>query len=329
MPHAHNEAGPAGPCSVGDDVGACVDWRERADLHRARIAGWVEAQVYRRDRAQKHPVYDFLFDYYSYRPAHLLRWSPGADIILVGARPADTDWPRHFSQVSRGAVLASAAFPRERLGYLRWALRYLEHTGAREARYGCHGLHEWAMVYRSPEIRHQACAKLRLPRSTIHSVVESLPIFCTHFDAFRFFSSAARPLNRALPTRSTMTEVDQPGCIHVTMDLYRFAYKLGPFVPSDLLVDSFFHARAAREVDMRASPYDLEAFGFPAIRIETEDGRREYTREQRNLAEAAMPIRARLIALYRSLVNATDGAAPCHEGRVQSSGGKHTRRHSE
>ena len=38
------------------------------------------------------------------------------------------------------------------------------------------------------------------------------------------------------------------------MDLYRFAYKLGPFCPAAVLAGTFDLARAAREVDMRASP---------------------------------------------------------------------------
>ena len=31
----------------------------------------------RRQRGVKHPVHDFLFTYYSFRPAQLRRWSPG------------------------------------------------------------------------------------------------------------------------------------------------------------------------------------------------------------------------------------------------------------
>jgi hypothetical protein len=46
---------------------------------------------------------------------------------------------------------------------------------------------------------------------------------------------------------------------------------------------------------MRASPYDLSAWGRPPIRIETTEGRRLYETEQRQLAAKAAPLRQRLI----------------------------------
>ena len=33
----------------------------------------------------KHPVHDFLFTYYSQRPAQLRRWHPGYGVALAGA----------------------------------------------------------------------------------------------------------------------------------------------------------------------------------------------------------------------------------------------------
>ena len=71
------------------------------------------------------------------------------------------------------------------------------------------------------------------------AVVESQPLRCTHFDAFRFFTPAAVPRNRLELTRPRTIDNDQPGCLHVVMDLYRFAYKLGPFCPSPVLGDAF------------------------------------------------------------------------------------------
>ena len=79
------------------------------------------------------------------------------------------------------------------------------------------------------------------------------------------------------------------------MDLYKWSYKLLPFVPGELLADAFELALAAREIDMRASPYDLRELGFEPICIETADGRAEYEREQRSLAERATPLREQLL----------------------------------
>jgi hypothetical protein len=78
--------------------------------------------------------------------------------------------------------------------------------------------------------------------------------------------------------------------------------KSAPWVPAELQADALALARTARSVDMRASPYDFSAAGLAPIRVETPEGRVEYEQEQRRLAAAAEPVRARLIAaLARAL----------------------------
>jgi hypothetical protein len=251
-------------------------------------------------RQEKHPVYDFLFDYFSFRPAHLMRWSPGANVLLEDATPADIGWIE-FETVEGGVVLRPESFPAQRRGYLAWALEYLEAVRDREPSFACLGLHEWAMVYRDPNVRHPY-VPLRLSREETDAVVASQPLRCTHFDAFRFFTKEAIPLNRVPLSRATTIDNDQAGCIHVTMDLYRFAYKIAPFCPGDLLADAFELATAAREIDMRASPYDLSGYGFPPLQIETREGREEYVGLQRDLHARSVPIRARLLGVYQGLV---------------------------
>ena len=56
------------------------EWRARAAAHRARVRPWVEPWRKRRAEGAAHPVDDFLFTYYSYRPSHLLRWHPGLGV---------------------------------------------------------------------------------------------------------------------------------------------------------------------------------------------------------------------------------------------------------
>ena len=72
---------------------------------------------------------------------------------------------------------------------------------------------------------------LRLGQAGTDAVVEAHPIRCTHFDAFRFFTPPAVGRNRLQPTRETQPELEQPGCLHATMDLYKWAYKLEPGHP--------------------------------------------------------------------------------------------------
>jgi hypothetical protein len=142
------------------------------------------------------------------------------------------------------------------------------------------------------------------------AVVESLPVRCSHYDAVRFFTEEARPLNRLQPTREESPHLEQPGCLHANMDLYKWAAKAMPWIGSDLLLETFRLALRLRDLDMRASPYDLSAWGVVPVKIETGEGRREYETEQRSLAEEARGLRNKLIGSLGCIVNtasANDG----------------------
>jgi hypothetical protein len=272
-------------------------WQHRAWLHRERVQPWIAPYLDQKSRQAEHPVYDFLFQYYSFRPAQLARWSPGPDVAIAADRIEDLPGSLKWWEPAGGGWRL-IAFPSARHEYLDWATRFLEATSVREPNFCCFGLHEWAMVYRERSIRHSEIP-LRLDRSRIASVVDTQNLVCTHFDAFRFFTEPAQKRNQTVLHRETAIEMDQTGCIHVNMDLYRFCYKIAPWIESELLADAFELARFAREIDMRASPYDLRAIGFEPIYIETPDGRAEYVRLQRKIYERARPIRHRVLAAYR------------------------------
>jgi hypothetical protein len=288
------------------------EWRDCREAYRARVRPWAEDRSRRAGRQQKHPVHDFLFEYYAYRPSYLLRWSPGVGVRLEGAAEGDLDWRQWYRPCDGGWVLPAGGFPRRRLAFLRWAIQYLETTGSREPSFGCFGLHEWAMVYREEQVRHGR-VPLRLSRAATDAVVEAAPLVCTHYDAFRFFTSAAAPLNRVGLRREATTDHDQPGCLHVTMDLYKWAFVIAPYSAAEVIADAFELALAARELDMRASPYDLSGYGFAPICIETQEGREEYAEAQRELWRRARPVRERVLAEYRRVeelvLRGTDSAA--------------------
>ena len=44
-------------------------------------------------------------------------------------------------------------------------------------------------------------------------------------------------------TREDQLALEQPGCVHATMDLFKLAMKLAPFVESSLVADCFDLAR--------------------------------------------------------------------------------------
>jgi hypothetical protein len=280
-----------------------AQWRERARNHEARLAEILDAHLARRRQGLKHPVWDFLFEYYSFKPGRLRQWTPGYGVLLEKGEEF-LRWPAMSLQPG-GVSLAPHAFPRHRREALQAACRLLRATAQRAPLYGCFGLHEWAMVYRAGEVRHDV--PLRLSPSEVAAVVEAHALRCTHYDAFRFFTPRAVPLNAQPLTAEGRAGVEQPGCVHANMDLYKWATKFWPWICGELVAEAFLLARDARCLDMRAAPYDLSAYGFAPICIETPAGRRQYQEAQRALSERARPLRERLLqaleGLFQELVD--------------------------
>jgi hypothetical protein len=278
-------------------------WRERRRLHEQRVTAWTGPHQARQARGEKHPVYDFLFEYYRFRPSWLRRWHPGPDVVLKGETAREFLRWLEYHETDGGVALNPAALKPHRRESMAWMLNLLRATAERPPQFACSGLHEWAMVYRqSPEeVRHNAWP-LRFPPDELARIVEAQPVRCSHFDAFRFFTAPARPLNRLQPARADAPQFEQRGCLHANMDLYKWAFKLAPFTPSELIADCFALARDIREIDMRASPYDFEKLGFAPICIETPDGRAKYERHQRAFAARSQPLRMQLIALGERLL---------------------------
>jgi hypothetical protein len=279
-----------------------AEWRARAAAHEARVRAWTDPHQARQAAGEKHPVIDFLFTYYSHRPARLLRWHPGVGVVLAGSAAEERLGWRGYVRTAEGVTLDPAALGEARRRTVEFVAALLTATASRPARLGCFGLHEWAMVYRlgPEEVRH-AGRPLRLGSAGTDRVVESARVQCSHYDAYRFFTPDAAPLNTLRPARETQIRNEQPGCLHAGMDLYKWAYKLDPFVPSELIMDCFELAAELRAMDMRASPYDLAELGYPPIRIETPEGRAEYAALQAGFAERGAPLRERLASVCRGL----------------------------
>ena len=252
-----------------------LDVEARAAAHEARLAPYVTPHLARRAAGVKHPVHDFLFEYYNFRPAKLLAWHPGLDAddpYVVGRRP-------------RIAAL----------------LELLAATAGRAGNFGCFGLHEWAMVHGSEENRHPM--PLRLGAAETDAVTEAHRIACSHFDAFRFFTPTAVGFNTLAPGPRDRPAFEQPACLHGGMDLYKHAYRLSPMICSDLVADAFELAWEIRILDMRAAPYDMTGWRldptgeeWTPVAIETPEGKAESVAALRVFAARGAPIRAALSA---------------------------------
>jgi hypothetical protein len=274
-------------------------WLPLAESHAARADAMTAAHRARKAPGERHPIDDFLYDYYGTKPSLLRRWHPGAGAALgpTPDGPAEhTAW-RWYATDDDGTVrLDVQAFLADRGDTVRFMRTLLTATADRPAHTGCLGLHEWAMVYRQDDTRRRHTLPLRLGRAGTDAVVEAHPLRCSHFDAFRFFTPDAVPRNRVQLTRADQVGYEQPGCLHANMDLFKWASKLGPLSPGDLLLDCFELARDIRTLDMQASPYDVSSLGEPAVVIETPEGKAEYVARQRAFAERATSVRTRLVA---------------------------------
>ncbi|MFT7520935.1 MAG: hypothetical protein ACI9MC_003086 [Kiritimatiellia bacterium] len=276
-----------------------AQWTTRRAAHRDRHEPFVREQVERRNRGRRDPTMDFLFEYYSYPPSRFLRWSPGFGVMLQGVGAErfleNPRWRRHAL-----GVYLSLDRARQRSRALRWIHELLAATAARTPMFACFGMHEWALVH-DRELMHPTF-ELRVSRDQIAEQLHRTGLRCTHYDAFRFFSDSGKALNEHALSAQHMLLLEQPGCVHTNMDLYRWAWKLAPWVASEIVGEAFELACEARRFDSAMSPYDLRSTGVQPLCIETDEGRKAYVAAQVRIWEAGVPVRQRLIDAYAAVL---------------------------
>ena len=266
----------------------------------------------------RHAVFNFLHDYYNIRGAkgtrRLGRWSSGlAQVTLQGATAVDiktgTLSPVGCEVTSEGVYYDAqkhflSADPSAATPFM-WYHSLLSATARAEPILHCYNLHEWAMQYwpegaAPPPSRHyqEETMPLRVTQEVINNVIQTQGVRCTHVDALRFFAPAAGPLNHhgASIEREAQLRLEQPGCVHAHMDLFKISLRLAPWLPAELSADALELALSARRLDVAASPYDASKFGIVPILIETEAGRVEFRRRQTELMARAAPLRANLFS---------------------------------
>lgn len=276
------------------------DWRQQKTSHRQQISKLIDGYLERRSHQQKDPVMDFLFEYYAFRPSYLKSWTPGFGKLLEDG--SSEDWRfEEMESIDGHSFLNIDHFPDDRISALEWILNVLEKSANRNPSFGCFGMHEWAMVYKADKIRHDYLS-LRMDKDELAEFVESRPLVCTHFDAYRFFTDKAKPQNKHDLKRDEFAQMEQPGCLHTNMDLYKWAFKMYPWISSNTIRQAFELAVETRVMDMKASPYDLRDRGLEPIKIETDEGRKEYMERQRAIFEKSQPIRQQLVKEYQYLL---------------------------
>lgn len=282
-------------------------WTDRANKHAEKVSPIVNAFLKRRAQGIPHAVHDFLFTYYSFSPQKLKEWVPSFEEALIVTpefREAHPWLSDHWFILDETLLSHNPARLHQGIiNTTQFVADLCENIVQKPPRFGCFGLHEWAMVYKlnPEEIRHKTLP-LRLSADELAAFVESQTVCCTHYDAYRFFTKEAVPLNILNPLYENRLQMEQGGCVHANMDIYKWAAKLWPWIGSDFLAKAFFLALEGRELDMRASPYDLKSAGYEPICIETEEGRKLYQKEQQQLTERATPLRMELLAFCKRLI---------------------------
>ena len=140
----------------------------------------------------------------------------------------------------------------------------------------------------------------------VNNFLNSQKLCCSHYDAFRFFTPEARSMNNVELGIDDRMKYEQPACLHTNMDLYKWSYKLSPWMASEVIVDAFLLALEIRQLDMRASPYDLRSLGYEPIKVETASGREEYESLQRDFSSKAKPIRQRILNSTEEIIRSLE-----------------------
>ncbi|NGP89972.1 3-methyladenine DNA glycosylase [Fodinibius halophilus] len=276
------------------------EWCHQKETHEQQIGNLIDGYLEQRSHQKKQPVMDFLFEYYAFRPSYLKSWSPGLGTMLIDGHTEEWRFDE-MESINGNYFLDISHFDRDRLSAVKWIINVLEQSANRKPSFGCFGMHEWAMVYKADRVRHDYLS-LRMDKEELAEFVESRPLVCTHFDAFRFFTDEAKPQNKHALSREKFADMEQPGCLHTNMDLYKWAFKMYPWTSSNIIRRAFELAVETRYVDMKASPYDLRERGLDPIKIETDKGRKEYLNKQQAIFEKSKPIRSALIKEYKQLL---------------------------
>jgi hypothetical protein len=234
-----------------------------------------------------------MFEYYPISPSKLKTWHPGFGRSIQGTSVDYSEFNNKVYEHNDQIISLSANWIEQNQADITQTITFLESTTRRSALTGCFGLHEWAMVLGTDDVRHHDWP-LRVTTETIRETINEVGLRCTHFDAFRFFTDEAKPLNPLQLDRNDQQKIEQPGCLHANMDLYKISHRWAPLLGSALVRACFRLSREIRTLDMRGAPYDLKQLGVDPIRLETSDGRSLFAKEQKQFSQRAQILRKRL-----------------------------------
>src|SRR5690625_1756589 len=114
-----------------------VIWTGMQESHQQRLKSLIEPYLEKRSRRARDPVLDFLFEYYTFRPTHLYRWSPGIGVGLECNDSNQLPGIRELTLHEGVAWLDRDEFPVKRARSFRWILEVLHNSTKRRPLFGC------------------------------------------------------------------------------------------------------------------------------------------------------------------------------------------------
>jgi hypothetical protein len=179
-----------------------------------------------------------LFVYVFFNPKILFHFSPGIGFQLeVNDINCIVNYLQRLEELNLCVgdperIHGNPQLPKRQLKTLRTTRDLLIKSQNNPPFFWCFGLHEWAMLY--PTIHDKGNQKtttdsrfqnlpLRVQDDEIRKIFSSLKLRCSHFDAFRFFPPEMQRANIMTPepSRQHTLSIEQPGCIHTNMDLFK------------------------------------------------------------------------------------------------------------
>ena len=277
-------------------------WNAPRTRHTPQRVGRVPAAAPERSRVEAHPVWDFLFTYYSLRPRQLRVWHPGFGVALAGEAAR-----RYLDRSGYGRGPDGVAVTREyllaRADTVLFIAGLLRATASRPARLNCFGLHEWAMVYRATDrAARPGPAAARRHRHRRRGGVNAVAV--QPLRRVPVLHRTGRGPQRRAADPGTQVATEQPGCLHAAMDCTSGPSSWGRWWNPSWSWTAWSWPPTPVHSTCGPAPMTSASYGFEPIAVETPAGRAEYVRAQQtspNAPPAAHALAARCETLPDAL----------------------------
>jgi hypothetical protein len=148
-------------------------WHQLRDDHKEKVLPWITPRLERRSRHESHPVDDFLFEYYPISTNKLLNWHPGFGTSLEATEIEYEDFPTGSYEFIDNKIQIRNEWLSKNQEAVISLIDFLTKTQERSVRSGCFGLHEWAMVLGTEDVRHEKW-QLRLSQEQIRATIDEV-----------------------------------------------------------------------------------------------------------------------------------------------------------